>query len=150
MGTTHTVKGHTYVVGKLSAMKQFHVVRRLAPLLLGLVGKDKAKMQELKGLAPEEMLKRSSDMGPKALSSMIKEIAAMDDKSAEFIIMTCLGAVERKQGTGGWAALVAGGELMFEDVDMVGMLTLVGHVLMENLSGFFDVLPEAFPSKAQT
>jgi hypothetical protein len=139
MGKTVTVAGRDYTVGRLSAMQQFHVVRRLAAVLAGV---DNA--QELHATL------RAGAEGLDLLPALARGVAALDDAQAEFVVLTCLGVVQRQQAGGGWAGVVAGGRLMFEDMDLPAMLTLVGHVLAENLGGFFAALPGVSPGAGQT
>jgi hypothetical protein len=130
--------GHTYRVGKLPAMRQFHVVRRLAPMLPNMAGL---------GLKPGAS--RPEDMIA-VLEPLARAVAGMSDADAEYVIATCMSAVERKQPAGGWARMESGGRLMFEDMDMVGMVFIVGQVLRHNLSGFFDALPQGFAGASRT
>lgn len=139
MSTVKDVKGHSYKVGKLNAMQQFHVVRRLATLLAGVA-------DQLQGLPKEDVAARM----PGLLPALAERLATLDDATAEYVLMTCLAVAERKQSGGGWAQVVAEGQLMFQDIDMPAMLTLVGHVLMENLAGFFGDLSGVFPAGART
>ncbi|MBC17085.1 MAG: hypothetical protein CL942_08540 [Desulfovibrio sp.] len=155
MSVSTTVKGKEYRIGTLSAMKQFHVVRRLSPVLVGLfeltkIEKDAPKPGKA-GIAMAKLMETlDMDKLGKALDQIAQQIANMDDKAAEFIILTCLTVVERKQGGGEYAKVVADGQFMFEDIDMVAMLTLTAKVVKRNLSGFFDALPGVIPGATQT
>jgi len=159
------IKGHAYVIGKLSAMKQFHVMRRLAGLLAAMAGAAQAGFA--KGGAPKEKGKESAASPPPSpqvanmmalldgsldsiLEPLADALAKMDDASAEFVIFSCLGVVERQQTGGGFSKVAVNGQLMFEDIDMATMLTLVAKVLQENLAGFFGDLTLGFPGAAQT
>lgn len=128
------VHGHVYRFGRLDAMKQFHVTRRLAGLLAGLSG---TLPQAATGGQPDP-----ERLGMAALGPLADALAKMDDDAAEFVIHTCLGAVTRKQGKdGGWARVSVDGSLMFQDIGMPAMLTLVWHVLQGFLPDFFGALP---------
>lgn len=129
-------KGQTYRAGKLDAMRQFHVTRRLAPLL-----PDLAKA----GITPGATGDVTAILEPLA-----KAVAAMPDADAEYVLNTCLSVVERKQAAGGWAKVMTGGQLMFEDIDMAAMLVVAWEVLRHNLSGFFAGLPQGLPGMART
>lgn len=123
--------GKTYRVGKLDALLQFHVMRRLAPVL------------------PKLAAMQGNDLAA-ALEPIAQGVAGMTDADSEYIIKTCLSVAERKQPGGGWAALTVNGAMMFEDLDMAAMLTLVWHVLQHNLSGFFADLPLVSSAGGQT
>jgi len=122
---------HQYHIGKLNAMKQFHITRRLAPAL-ATVGMSVAQLKELKGL--DDM---ASLLGP--VSGVL---AAMEDKDADYIIFTCLAVVTRVQSDGRPAPITVAGEnrLMFEDINMPQMLRLVFEVVRENMAGFMQEL----------
>jgi len=129
--------GHAYRAGKLPAMKQFHIVRRLAPLLPGVAAS---------GIKPDAS---AEDMAA-ILTPLATGLATMSDADAEYVLMTCMEAVERKQSAGGWARVVVGDRLMFEDIDMAGMLHIAWQVLQHNLSGFFAGLPRDFAGAPRT
>ena len=128
-----THAGVTYQAGKLDAMRQFHVTRRLAPFLPKLAGA---------GL-PSDPGSLSQAAVFAFLEPLAACVAAMSDADAEYVLHTCLSVVERRQDAGGWAKVMAGGRLMFEDMDMAAMLVCAFHVLQHNLSGFFAALPSA-------
>lgn len=114
----------TYRAGKLDAKKQFHVVRRLGTLLPALSGMGSNASVET------------------ALEPLVEAMGKISDADADYILDTCMNVVERKSSAGGWSPVMASGSLMFEDIDMAGMLTIAWNVLLHNLSGFFDGLPK--------
>lgn len=124
------VAGHRYSIGKLSALSQFHVMRRLAPLLAG-VGPDLLKIPEAKDTG--EMLG--------LMSPLAQALADLKDEDANYVIFTCLSVVSREQSSG-WARMVAGSPpaLMFEDIDMFTMIRLTVEVVQENFRDFFKEL----------
>lgn len=126
-----TLGEHQYTIGKINPMKQFHIARRLAPALAA-VGLTVAQLKELKGL--EDL---AAVLGP--LSGVA---AAMSDEDAEYVIYTCLSAVQRVQPDGRGAPVTVNGEkrLMFEDMGMPQMLMLTFQVVRENMGGFMQEL----------
>lgn len=140
MNTTNvTVNDQNYSVGKLNALTQFHVMRRLAPMM-GAVS-SAFQLDDIKqGLQGGDPLK--------FLMPIVDQLALMPDEEANYIIFTCLGVVRRQTPTGEYTALLAPGSqsLMFEDVDMSSMIRLVVEVLKWNLSGFFGGLGEVTAS----
>ena len=120
-----TVNGQEYRAGKISAREQFHIVRRLAPVL-----SEAAPMAQKGGL--------------EALPALANALAAMPDESADYVLFGLLRAVQRKEPQGmGWSAVCVGDSVMFADVqdDMATMLQLAWHSLKHNLAGFFAALP---------
>ncbi|MGE4504035.1 MAG: phage tail assembly chaperone [Desulfovibrionaceae bacterium] len=137
------IGGVFYGIGRLPARKQFHVVRRLAGALSGLGGllpKDGALPK------PEDLMQRGD-----LLEKLLKALSELDDATVDYVVDACLSVVSRKDRSGGWAkAMTDTGGLMFEDMDMLTMLTLTARVIQGNLSGFFDALPHVLPGAART
>jgi hypothetical protein len=119
--------GKTYRAGRLDAVTQFHVVRRLAPVL----GE----------LAPA--MKAGGD-GLEALPPLASAVAKMTDEDANYCLFGLLGCVTRKQDNGlGWGPVSVGNSLMYADIDMGVMLKLAWQAALENLGSFFASLPSA-------
>lgn len=132
------VAGQLYRCGKIPALQQFHVVRRLGPALV------------VAGISVE-MLRTGMRMSVDELASMVgpvmEVVSKMRDDDVEYIIFTCLRAVQRKQGDA-WAEVVAPGTtagLMFQDIELPQMIRLVMEVLKENLAGFSTGLLDETP-----
>ncbi|MCX2699257.1 phage tail assembly chaperone [Ochrobactrum chromiisoli] len=113
-----------YRSGKMNAMTQFHVSRRMAPLLSSLT----------------EIAQGGKMDVPSVLSSLMNEISKLSDTDCEYVLYACMAVTSRDQGGGrGYASILAGDgkTSMFPDIDMLGMLTIAAHVLQDNLAGFF-------------
>lgn len=121
------IGGNTYKIGKLNAIQQFHITRRLAPSLWALA--------EASGSAP-------SNSDPiLALKPVAQAVSQLSDEDSEYVLHTCLGVVMRDQ-KGQWARVWAkGGGLMFDDIDLQVMMQLTFAVIRENLGNFFSALP---------
>lgn len=153
-----TAGAHTYSVGKLSALKQFHISRRLTPLLGAFAsvfaeakGKGKSLAKQL-----DEGKKDELDLSEKEIASALTAFgtafATLPDETFDYIMRECFSVVQRKQARGtGWAdILTASGDLMYEDMDMVEMLAVCFHVLRHNMASFTDALPSDLMQKART
>lgn len=132
------INGKQYRSGKLDAFKQFHVARRLAPLLSGVSSavKTEGATPAAEGETTAPAPKRDfADF----LEPMADAIAHMPDADCDYILFTCLGAVQRQEGTS-WAKLVAPGNrsLMFDDIDMGVMINITLKVIQDNLGNFFS------------
>jgi hypothetical protein len=128
------IAGNTYRAGKMPTFTQFHVSRRLAPVLSGLAV-----------TAGEEAANFAAFLQPIA-----EAVARMSDADCDFILDACLGVVQRQQGTS-WAPVYVGAKqaLMFDDIDMAVMLQLAAKVIQENLGGFFQGGVAALKSSSQ-
>lgn len=118
------IKDVSYKIGKISAMKQMLILKRLTSVL---------------GAA--QPLMNSSENPEKALAELGNVIAGLPDEALQFIAQTCLEVCEMKQSGGGWAPVAQNGQLMFQDLDLLTMLSLTVHALLANLKSFFQDLP---------
>ncbi|GAA5786140.1 phage tail assembly chaperone [Chitiniphilus shinanonensis] len=135
------INGKQYRSGKLDAMKQFHVSRRVAPILPTLL----PIFLKLAGVHRGD----SGNGGASSAIEIVAELAgpfadglaAMSDQDAEYIIGTCLSVVSRQQGSA-WAPVWSGTQntLMFDDMDLGVMLPIVVHVIRDNLGNFIQGL----------
>ena len=123
---------HTYRIGRLDAMKQLHVQRRLAPILAGL-GASAFKLFN----AGKEQVDQSEALT--AFAPVLEALAAMKDDEVEYVIYTCLAVVERKDGDR-WVKLLTGRQFQYQDLTMQAMMRLTTEVVEENLGGFFGQL----------
>lgn len=131
-----TVNNKVYKIGKLDALQQFHISRRLLPVLATLG----VTLDMLKDAAGTEMTSMAQFLP--AMEPISKVLAAMSDEDSEYVLFTCLSAVTREEGEGRFAAVSTGARLQFQDIDMVAMIRLAVEVVKENLLGFFVGLGE--------
>lgn len=114
--TEFELDGATYQLAKMPAMTQFHVSRRVVPVMAALDG------------------------GGDTIAKLMGAISGLSDEDAEYVIGKCLADCRRKSGDT-WARVYVSGNLMFEDIGMPGMIKLTFETLRENLTGFFTGLP---------
>lgn len=127
------IEGRTYKVNKIDARSQFHIVRRLAPVL----GQVAPAVQGGKG-------------GTDALPALANAIASLSDADADYVLFGLLKALSRKQDQGlGWGPVVTGTSIMYDDITMPTMLKLAWEALSFNMSGFFAALPSDLKEAAQ-
>lgn len=126
-------EGRTYRVNKIDARSQFHIVRRLAPVL----GQVAPAVHGGKG-------------GMDALPALADAIAKLSDEDADYVLFGLLKVISRKQDQGlGWGPVATGTMLMYEDITMPVMLKLAWQALSHNMSGFFAALPSDLKEAAQ-
>ncbi|KVE41706.1 phage tail assembly chaperone [Burkholderia sp. BDU5] len=132
MATEIELNGGRYAIGKLSAMQQFHVSRRIAPIIPPMIpvlvkfyaeleqadaARDQARansaLAALVGGAPaldaaapaadqSRDLLSLVDAVAPVLQPFADALAGLKDEDAEYVFGTCLSVVERCQGAG-WA-----------------------------------------------
>lgn len=125
--------GNSYRIGKIDARAQFHIVRRLAPIM----GELAPALQGGKG-------------GIDALPPIATAISKLSDSDADYCIFGLLKVVSRKQKNGlGWGPVSTDTLLMYDDIGMSQMLKLAWEALSFNMSGFFAALPSGLKEAAQ-
>ena len=127
------ISGNKYRSGKLNAIQQFHLSRKLAPIVtklapvlgIGRALQDKqVSIEDLPELA-------------EAVEPLMAGLAAMSNEDSEAILDLCMTVVTRNQGplwAPVWNSQIKG--LMFQDIDMVIMLRLAVAVIRDNLGPF--------------
>ncbi len=126
------INGKKYRARPLNARAQFHIVRRLAPVLSSL--KD---MFAVATLAPEA---RENDDQASALfeasGPFLEAINKMSDEDTDYIIDRCLEVTMRVGPDGSAQAMwnAAARRPMFDDLTMIEMLSIVWNVLQGSAS----------------
>lgn len=137
-----TIKDRRFKTGRLDAIQQFHVARRIAPILSTFMASVAAKqMAEIEQMPESAMLSL-------LVSPAMAALAEMPQDDADYVIQACLRVCEREE-PGGWQRMIApNGRLVFEETDLATILQLVIAVVKENLGAFFpdpNALGEAAP-----
>ncbi|WP_312058778.1 phage tail assembly chaperone [Pantoea septica] len=132
------IKGIQYRAAKLSVFDQLKVSRKLLPVLAGLLGDFQSIQAATKG---GDIYKAMETTLPKIADAL----AALSEEDTNAILFPCLSVVARKNGTT-WAPVMSQGVMMFDDIDLMSMLQLVGRVVVDSLGNF---LPEPPMSETQ-
>lgn len=113
MATEQVIETETYRTGGLNAKQQFHVARRLAPIV--------AAMQS----------------GTNLFQALATELAKLPEQDVDYIMRTTMGVVSRKQGDQ-WVRVWNPQADMPQFADMTAgtLLTLLIVTLEDNLGGF--------------
>ena len=146
------IGGHDYSIGRLNALDQLHVSRKIAPIIPNImpilteVAKgdlekviesiESGENEELGGLEPLA----------KALEPFMEAIAKIPEEDVNYVIHKCLSVVKRN------GAVVCRGEsIMFDDLDMNHLLPLTVAVIRTNLGNFIQgLLTKASSIQAQS
>lgn len=124
-----------YKLNKLDAFKQYHIVRRLAPILgdlLPALGK-LSKKKKIEEIGEEEL---------EAFTPIFKGFANLSDEDANRVLLGLIEAVEIQQTTGNWARVVVNNQLMFQDFEFPELMQLAGRAFMYNLGNFLKLAPQ--------
>ncbi|WP_205168876.1 phage tail assembly chaperone [Burkholderia sp. LMG 13014] len=135
MATEKEVGGQRYQLGKMSAMQQFHVSRRIATVLPSLI------RTYIDMTSSDVPLTKNLKLLATSIEPVMDALSQLKDEDAEYVVSACLRVVER-QREGGWARVWSPTQnvCMYDDIDMGSMLTLTGFVIMENLGPFIQGL----------
>lgn len=131
------VNGRQYQVGRLPALTQLHVARRLMPCLAGL-SKMASKFQ---GILPEKA-EGSEAQAEEVLNEVItavgQALSGMSDEDVDYIVKTCLKICYYQQDDKTWAPMTnSQGLIMNADLQLPDLLGVTVEVIKENLGGFF-------------
>lgn len=130
--------GASYRADKLNVFQQFHVARKIAPLLPPLIPLY-LKVQSIaeKGSGLTKNLDALADV----LQPFTDSLATLGDADAEYVLSTCLSVVRRRQGDH-WAPIwsTSAKALMFDDLDLGSVLPIVVRVIRASLGPFIEGL----------
>ena len=146
------LNGHEYVIGRLNALDQLHVSRKISPLvptLMPIISEiakgdlektikaiEDGDNEELTGLEPLA----------EALSPLMEAFSNLPEKDVNYVIHKCLSVVKR-----GGAVVCRGESIMFDDLDMEHILPLALAVIRINLGNFIQgLLMKAFHTQTQS
>ena len=141
------LSGYSYKCGTIDARKQFHIVRRLLPVISGVVQSGMDSGGLVKGKPSLEYL---SGKGSVAIEAIASAIGKLSDEDADYVIFGLLACVTRKQENGlGWAKVSNGNAMMFADIGMADMLKLAYSAFEANMQDFFAVIRSILKEQQQ-
>lgn len=141
MNQDFDIGGRKFKLGKIDAFKQFHIVRRVGPILADMLPALKDIAKAAKG-GPDESEEMKLDQISKFVGPIMEGLSRLSDADADKVLFGLLSAVEVQHGGGSWAKVSNGTMLMMQDLELPVLLQLAGRAFMFNLSGFFAALPK--------
>lgn len=124
------INGQKYRIGKLDAMRQFHLSRKIAPIIPTLIpvfvklSKGGSLTDDLGGFA-------------ELLAPFAEGISTMSDEASEYVISTCMSVVSRQSGSAFASAWnKQANTTQFDDMDLAVILQLVIRVVQASLGPF--------------
>lgn len=135
------IGGKKFKLNKIDAFKQFHIVRRIAPILkdlLPLLGEFQKVAKNPEGLSETEKL----DQFAKLAGPFMEGISKLSDADSDKVLYGLLSSVEMQQDAGNWARVSSDSMLMMQTMELPVLLQIAGRAFMYNLSGFFAGLPQ--------
>jgi hypothetical protein len=128
MSTDFEMNGNMYRIGRLNAFQQFHLSRRIAPLIPPLV--------PIFMRLSKEGLSGDLTTLPELLQPFADGLAVMKDEDAEICINTCMSVVKRQVGDK-WASVWTGKMAQYDELnDIASLMPIVLRVIQSALGPF--------------
>lgn len=130
-----------FKLNKIDPHKQFHIVRRVAPLIaellpaLGRISKTKVE-----GSSEEDKVEEFA----KIMAPIMEGFSKLPDADADYVLFKLLASVEIQQEQFNvWAKIANDSGIIMQDLELPVLLQAAGRAFVYNLSGFFAFLPRA-------
>ncbi len=136
-----TIGDRKFKCGKLDAFRQFHIVRRIGPLLAELLPAMAGIVkQKTESMSETEKLEEFA----KILQPVMTGFSRLSDNDADYVLFRLLSVVEVHQPQfNSWAKIATDSGLMMQDIELPALLQAAGRSLMHNMQGFFALLPRS-------
>lgn len=139
------IGGRKFKAGKINAFKQFHLVRRIAPILADLLPSIK-EFQKLFNTKTEKSQDEKFEELALLASPLLKGFSKLSDEDSDKVLFGLLSCVEMLGPGNVWARVATENMLMIQDLELPALLQIAGRAFIFNLSGFFAVLPSVSPA----
>lgn len=141
------IGGRRYSIGKIPPMTQFHIARRLAPMVAG----GAALIDVIDAVTRDDVPLNEAAEVLKNLQPVAEALAKMPDADAEYVVNHCLLVVSRQEEpAGNWAPVQPQlGMMMMADMTMPDMLRLAFEVIKDQIAPFLNAQPSDLPAEPQ-
>lgn len=125
---------------KIHAMKQYQIVRKIAPILAEFLPavKDMAKIQKSDADMTDD---EKWDQLAKVASPILIGLSKLSEEDSQKVLTGLLEAAEIQQEQGNWAKVASNGQILFDNLPLKMLLQIAWYSFSFNLSDFFAVLP---------
>lgn len=129
--------GRRFKLSKVNPFKQFHIVRRVSPILSDLlvIAPQIEKLSKKDSTEDDKTKMLSEVAGP-----IMKGLSKLTDADADYVLYGLLNAVEVEH-SGVFSKVAQGENLMMQDLELPTLINIAGKAFMFNLQNFFAVLP---------
>ena len=133
--------GKKFKLNKIDTFKQFHIARKLSPVLGEVIPMfQKIAKLKLEGMSEEAKFEAIVSTG--GISKIMECIANLSEEDSEKVLKGLCSAVEIQQGKGNWARVVVNNVLAFEDLGLPLLLQIAGRSFAYNMADFFRIAPQ--------
>lgn len=139
------IRGQQYRAGRVSALTQFAIGKRLLPLITAIgpeAMRSASAAIQAQRQAKAESAEESAPPPPpfdftSILAPLADAVAALPDEDANFIFRECCKVTKRKSGDA-WVGVwnVAAADFQFEDLNALDLIQIAANVMMEHISDF--------------
>lgn len=130
------IGGRKFKLCKIDAFKQFHIVRRIGPIMSELLPAvaSMAKQKGARKLSDAESLEQAG----KVFAPIMNGLSKLSDEDADRVLFGLLSSVEVQQSAGNWAKVSTDSMLMMQDMDLPTLVQAAGKAFMYNLGSFIS------------
>jgi len=135
------ISGKKFKLNKIDAFRQFHIVRRLGPILGDIIPvAQKLKSFDEKGMSEDDKLEHFA----KLLAPIMNGISKLSDADANLVLLGLCSSVEIHQPeSNNWAKVATSDVLSFSNLSLPVLLQIAGRAFAFNLADFFALAPQA-------
>lgn len=133
------ISGKKFKLNKIDVFKQFHIARRLSPIL-GEIMQVAPKLKNLdESMSESEKLEAIAQIGKPIMDGFSK----LSDADANLVLLGLCSAVEVHQPlSNNWARVAREDVLMFNELELPVLLQIAGRSFVYNLGGFINTAPQ--------
>lgn len=128
--------GRDFKLNKIDAFKQFHILRRITPIL----GELAPALKDVKKLSESASEREKLDMLGQLAAPIMDGLSKLTDADSELVLFGLLASVEMKGLQGAWGKVATTNMLLVQDLELPQLLHIAGKAFVYNLSGFFPAL----------
>lgn len=138
-GRSFKIGEREFKLNKIDAFRQFHIVRRIGPLLAELI----KSMQGIGNVDEKSMTEAQKlEHFAKIAAPLMEGLSRLSDADSDYVLLRLLASVEVYQSQFNvWAKVATESAVAIQDMELPMMLQIAGKALVYNLSGFFALLP---------
>lgn len=134
-----------FKLNKINAMIQFHILRRIGPLLTELMTvMGHIARKNVDGMTEEQKLEEFA----KIANPIMMGLSKLSDADSEYVLFRLLTATEYHQAQFNvWSRVACDTGILMQELEFPVLMQVATRSLMFNLKGFFSLLPQKASGK---
>lgn len=132
--------GRKFKLNKINALIQFHIVRRIGPLLSEFMPvMAQISRKDVKGMSEQDKMVEFA----KIASPILNGLSKLSDTDADYVLFRLLSAVEvHQEQFNVWSKVSSDTGILMQDLEFPILMQVASQSLIFNLKGFFSLLPQ--------